>query len=312
MKVLITFTTAALCGQMLKADYVKYHDSLQKWKTGAEIGLNMALSGTSPNWSGGAANNLSGNIFFNAFANKKWDHSSWDNVLKINVGGISTQLKDNLGNDYRSTKKNIDNVFFDSKYGYSFNKPRWLSAYAGLNIQTQLLAGYNYTLDSIGREVKNQVSSFMSQGTSMPALGFEAKPLDWLFARIGLGALKQTFLLNQRLYDLRGENVIASVGRGKYVFNEFGFQLQAGFNRDLGKSKQYNIKFNYLGFAPYNFSNSNSPLDSRIDLGFVAKISKYINFNYTLISIFDKDLSRPGQNAWQNSWILGFGFLYKI
>jgi len=50
---------------------------------------------------------------------------------------------------------------------------------------------------------------------------------------------------------------------------------------------------------PYGFANSNSPLDSRVDLGFSAKISKYVNLNYTLISIFDKDLSSPGLNAWQ-------------
>lgn len=292
--------------------YVKYHDSLQQWKYGAAIGLNTALSGTSPNWSGGAANNLSGNAFFNAFANKKWDQSSWDNTLKINVGAISSRLQDNLGNKYRSTKKNIDNVFFDSKYGYAFNTPRWLSAYAGLNIQTQLLPGYVYSQDSNGREIKSQVSSFMSQGTSMPALGFEAKPVEWMYARLGLGALKQTFVINQKLYDLRRESNIAGVQKGRYVYNEFGLQFQAGFNKELDKNKQYNIKFNYLGFAPYNFSNSHSPLDSRIDVGFVAKLSKYVNFNYTLISIFDKDLSRPGENAWQNSWILGLGFLYKI
>jgi len=287
-------------------------DSLKIWKKKAELGLNTALSGTSPNWSGGAANNLAGNAFFNASANAKWDHSSWDNKLLINVGALSTKLKDINGNFYRSTKKNIDNVFFDSKYGYSFNKPKWLSAYAGLNIQTQLLSGFAYSQDSNGREIQTQVSSFMSQGTAMPALGFEAKPRDWFFMRLGLGAIKQTFVINQKLYALRGENVIAGVEKGKYVYNELGFQLQAGMNKNLDKNKQYTLKFNYLGFAPYNFSSSNSPLDSRIDLGFVAKISKYVNFNYTLISIYDKDLAHPGVNAWQNSWILGLGFLYKL
>lgn len=282
------------------------------WKKGAEIGLNLNLSGTSPNWSGGAANNISGNVFFNAFANRKALHSSWDNVLKINVGAISSLMQDIQGQQYRSTKKNIDNIFMDSKYGRAFKRPKWLSAYAGLNVQTQLLKGYTYSKDSLGREVKSQVSSFMSQGTSMPAIGFEAKPADWFFLRLGLGAIKQTFVLNQDLYAIRKENVIAGVAKGKYIFNEVGFQLQGGLNRNFGKNKIFNLKANYLGFAPYNFSKSNSPLDSRIDLGIVAKISKYINFNYTLISIFDKDLARPGQNAWQNSWIVGLGFLYKM
>ncbi len=282
------------------------------WKKGAELGLNINLSGTSPNWSGGAANNISGNVFFNGNANRKQGRASWDNLLKINVGAISSQMEDIRGNNYRSTKKNIDNVFIDSKYGFAFKKPKWLSFYAGVNIQTQLLKGFVYSKDSIGREVKNQVSSFMSQGTSMPAIGFEAKPTDWYFLRLGLGAIKQTYVINQNLYTLRNENVIAGVEKGKFIYNELGFQIQGGLSKDFGKKKTYNVKANYLGFAPYNFAKSNSPLDSRIDLGFVAKISKYVNFNYTLISIFDKDLSRPGQNAWQNSWIVGLGFLYKM
>ncbi len=307
----ITFCSLSLlCYETAKAKGEDGRDTA--WKKGAEIGLNLNFSGTSPNWSGGAANNLSGNFYFNAFRNRKHKTSSWDNVLKINVGAISTSLKDNQGNAFRSTKKNIDNLFFDSKYGHGFKKTKWLSAYAGLNIQTQLLPGFVYSKDSIGRELKVQTSSFLSQGTSMPALGFEAKPVDWFYARLGLGAIKQTYVINQQLYGLRNESVIAGVKKGKYIYNEFGFQIQAGLNKDLGKTKSINVKANYLGFAPYNFAQSNSPLDSRVDLGIVAKISKYINFNYTLISIFDKDLSKPGLNAWQNSWIVGLGFLYKM
>lgn len=270
------------------------------------------MSGTSPNWTAGVANNISGNVFLNAIRNYQKAHTSFDNTLKINVGAISTRLKDINGVEFRSTKKNIDNVFFDSKYGYSFDKPKWLSAYAGLNIQTQLLRGFTYTNDSLGREIKTQSSGFMSSGTIVPAVGFEAKPLDWFYARLGVGAVKITTVVNQKLFALRNERTIAAVDSGKYIHAELGFQLQAGVNKNFGKQKQYTLKANYLGFAPYSFMTSHSPLDSRIDLGFTAKISKYINFNYTLIALFDKDLSRPGNNAWQNSWIVGLGFLYKI
>lgn len=82
------------------------------WIKSNVIGFNAALSGTSPNWSAGAANNLSGNVYYNAVRNYRKARNSWDNSLKINVGAISSQLKDINGNEYRSTKKNIDNVFF--------------------------------------------------------------------------------------------------------------------------------------------------------------------------------------------------------
>lgn len=294
------------------------------WDRKAELGANVALSGTSPNWSGGAANNLAGAAFFNALANAKKNQHSWDNVLKINVGALSQKKTDNAGKDYRDTRKNIDNVFFDSKYGYSFKKLAWLGFFGGLNIQTQLLPGYNFGLDSNGRAVRGKAtSSFMSQGVVMPAAGFEAKPqkgflaASKFFARIGLGAVKNTFVINQKLYENLGVAEIAKVKKGDLIYSEMGFQITAGLNRDFGKEgadkkRPYNVTVNYLGFSPYNFASSNSPLDSRVDLGFSAKLGKYLSLNYTLISIFDKDLRAPGFNAWQNSWILGVGFLTKL
>ncbi len=287
-------------------------DSNRIIKKGAELGVTTALSGTSPNWSGGAANNLSGNFFIRAFYNVKLNHHTWDNILKINAGAISSTMQDNFGQKFRSTRKNMDNIFMDSKYGYSFEKLTWLSGFGGLNLQTQLLPGYTYSRDANGREVKNLVSSFLSQGSLMSAIGLEAKPSDRFYARLALFSLKQTFMLNQSLYEKRNQNTIAGVNKGQYIRSEQGFQIQTGFNREFNFNKQILVRTNYLGFIPYNYKRNPSPLDSRIDLGLSVKLTRYLNFNYTLISIFDKDLSRPGENAWQNSWVLGLGFLYKI
>ncbi len=293
-------------------DSVQTADSTKIFKKGLELGVTTALSGTSPNWSGGASNNLSGNFFIRAFYNVKLDHQTWDNVLKINAGAISSSMQDNYGEKFRSTRKNMDNVFMDSKYGYSFEKPRWLSGYGGLNLQTQLLPGYTYSRNANGREDKNMVSSFLSQGSLMSAIGFEAKPSERFYARLALFSLKQTFMLNQSLYDKRNQSTIAGVNKGQYIRSEQGFQIQTGFNREFNFNKQILIRTNYLGFIPYNYKKNPSPLDSRIDLGLSVKLTRYLNFNYTLISIFDKDLARPGENAWQNSWVLGLGFLYKL
>lgn len=282
------------------------------WVKATEIGINGVMSATSPNWSAGVANNINSNIFFNAIRNYKKERTSLDNVLKVNVGAISTRRVDLQGVKYRSTKKNIDNVFLDSKYGRSFKNVKWLGIYGGLNFQTQLLNGFTYTNNSLGRETRRKASGLLSPGTLVSAVGFEFKPDDWYFIRLGLAALKMTSMLNQNLYKIRNQDIIAGVQKGQYVLAETGFQFQAGINRNFGTENKYTIKFNYLGFAPYNFKTNHSPLDSRIDLGVVAKITKYVNFNYTLISIFDKDLVRPGFNAWQNSWIIGLGFLYKL
>jgi hypothetical protein len=281
-------------------------------KKGAELGATTALSGASPNWSGGAANNLSGNFYIRAFYNLKIKRQTWDNILKINAGAISSTMQDNFGNKFRSTRKNIDNVFIDSKYGMSIERVKWLSGFGGLNLQTQLLPGYSYARDANGRETKSLVSSFLSQGSLMSAIGFEAKPTERFYGRLALFSLKQTFMLNQSLYTKRNQSTIAGVNKGQYIRSEQGFQIQTGFNREFNFNKQILIRTNYLAFIPYNFKRNPSPLDSRIDMGLTIKLTRYLNFNYTLISIFDKDLSRPGENAWQNSWVLGLGFLYKI
>lgn len=280
------------------------------WTKGYELGANFNLSGSSPNWSAGAASNIAGNAFFNHFRNWKRNNKTWDNILKTNVGYISFLKKDLSGTSYRVTQKNLDQLFFDSKYGIGFKRPKWLSAYVGVNVQSQLLPGFNYLTNMQGRDSAIRASSFMSTGFLTEAVGLEAKPVSWFFARLGGAAFKQTLVLNQKIYNTLNTKEISGVPIDKMIKNEVGFQVQAGLNKDFGKDKMFNVKCNYLGFMSPKYLKT-SPLDSRIDLGFVANLGKYVKFNYTLISIFDKDLRAPGLNAWQNSWIVGLGFLTK-
>ncbi len=277
---------------------------------GADFGSNFSIAQSSPNWSGGSSNNYIGNGFINAFAQVKREHTNFDNVFKINVGGVRSRQLDNAGIRYWITKKNLDNVFLDSKFGHVFKQNNQLSVYGGLNFQTQLLNGYKYARNANGVEFGTLNSSFLSQGVSQMALGLEFKPSNRFYVRMGYFTLKQTYVLNQNLYDIRKEEVIARVPRGAYINNQLGVQTQLGYNADFGPKNKYKIKFNYLGFAPYYAKEA--VLDSRIDFAFVAKINKYVNINYTVISIFDKDLVKPGASAWQNSWVFGLGYLYQL
>ncbi len=277
---------------------------------GADFGANFSVAQASPNWSSGASNNYNGNGFLSAFAQVKRTHTSFDNVFKINVGGIRSRQIDNNQIRYYITKKNLDNIFLDSKFGHVFPQNNQLSAYGGLNFQTQLLNGYKYVRNAQGREVGVLNSSFLSQGVTQLAVGLEFKPSTRFFVRMGYFTLKQTYVLNQDLYATRNEEVIARVAKGDFINNQLGVQTQLGLVKEFGPSNIYKMKFNYLGFAPYYATEA--VLDSRIDFNFVAKLSKYVNINYTLISIFDKDLVKPGASAWQNSWVFGLGYLYQL
>ncbi len=277
---------------------------------GADFGLTLSFAGSSPNWSSGGSSNINGNGFVNAFAQVKRSNTSFDNVFRINLGGVSSRQLDNYNTRYRILKKNLDNVFLDCKLGHTVTAEPGMSIFGGLNFQTQLLPGYKYSRNSIGREFGTINSSFLSQGQTQFALGMEYKPLPTFFIRMGYITLKQTYVINQSLYDIRNEPIIARVEKGKFLNNQMGVQIQMGIQREFGEQKQLGMKLNYLGFAPYVAETAN--LDSRIDFALVAKLTKSINVNYTLISIFDKDLVPPGMSAWQNSWVFGLGYIYKI
>jgi hypothetical protein len=191
-----------------------------------------------------------------------------------------------------------------------FDEYPTLSMYGGLNFQTQLLPGYVYTKDPIGRELATMTTSFLSQGQTQLAIGTENKFYRNSFIRLGYVTLKQTYVINQDLYNLRNTEVIARVQKGQYIDNEFGMQVQMGGTRNFGPKEMYTAKLNYLGFLPYQ--TDRALLDSRIDIGLSARLTKYLNLNYTLISIFDKDLVKPGTNAWQNSWVFGIGYAFHI
>ncbi|MCL9981057.1 MAG: DUF3078 domain-containing protein [Bacteroidia bacterium] len=280
------------------------------WEYGADFKFNFSLANSSPNWSSGSSNNISIAGLISAGANLKRERMSWDNTLKINVGVIANRQSDIFGDGFWSTRKNIDNVFLDSKLGVEFDEYPTLSMYGGLNFQTQLLPGYVYTKDPIGREIATMTTSFLSQGQTQLAIGTENKFYRNSFIRLGYVTLKQTYVINQELYNLRNTEVIARVQKGQFIDNEFGMQVQMGGARNFGPKEMYTAKLNYLGFLPYQ--TDRAILDSRIDIGLSARLTKYLNLNYTLISIFDKDLVKPGTNAWQNSWVFGLGYAFHI
>ena len=62
---------------------------------GADFGLTLSFAGSSPNWSSGGSSNINGNGFVNAFAQVKRPNTSFDNVFRVNLGGVSSRQLDN-------------------------------------------------------------------------------------------------------------------------------------------------------------------------------------------------------------------------
>ena len=264
------------------------------WKGGMEIGFTAAQASFSDNWNGGGVNNLSMLTYMNARAKYTRGKHSWENKFNVMYGMIKNQ-----GEDLR---KSQDLLLLTSDYNFQIN-PK-LQAFGGITLQTQVANGYNFDKDSAGANTRTLISSFMSPGTLIEALGFKYTPVKFWWIKLGIGATRQTFMLNQDVYTATNKEVVSNVPRGTKVINEAGLQVQSEFAKELHKNIRLTMR--YLGFGPFN--NLNSGFDSRFDVIATAKITKYISTNFTAISIFDKDQD----NNWQLSQVFGVGFSYKM
>jgi hypothetical protein len=259
-----------------------------------EIGFTAAQASFSDNWKGGGVNNLSILTYMNARAKYTRGRHSWENKFNVMYGMIKNQ-----GEDLR---KSQDLLLLTSDYNFKIN-PK-LQAFGGITLQTQVANGYNFDKDSAGANTRTLISSFMSPGTLIEALGFKYTPVKFWWIKLGLGATRQTFMLNQDVYSATNKEVVSNVPRGTKVINEAGLQVQSEFAKEIHKNIRLTMR--YLGFGPFN--NLNSGFDSRFDVIATAKITKYISTNFTAISIFDKDQD----NNWQLSQVFGVGLSYKL
>ncbi|UPT66265.1 MAG: DUF3078 domain-containing protein [Sphingobacteriales bacterium JAD_PAG50586_3] len=269
---------------------------LKRWKTGFDFGLNFGAANFSNNWQGGGVSNYSLGSLLNARACYKNRDSAlvWDNVLNLQYG-----IMRNKG---QSMRKANDLIFFDSKLGYKFQKA-W-SIFAGVNFLSQFAFGYEYGTDPAGLETRKKISAVMSPGYLTESIGIEYKPVKYFSARLGIGAMRQTFVLNQSLYNTV-DTVRYGVPVGDNIRNEIGFQLLVNFDKDLHKN--INLKARYLGF--YNYSDlSFDKIDHRFDIIFTAKITRFINVNFNTIFLYDFDQI----DTWQHSQAFALGILYKM
>lgn len=268
----------------------------KRWKTTAEFGLNFGAANFSNNWKGGGVSNYALGSLFNATA-KYTDRDSafiWDNVLNLQYG-----IMRNKG---QSMRKSNDLIFFDSKLAYRFHK-NW-SAFAGVNFLSQFAFGYTYGTDPSGAETRTKQSTFMAPGYLTESVGIEYKPISYFSARLGIGAMRQTFVLDQSIYN-SVDTVRYGVPVGDRLRNEIGFQFLVNFDKDLHKN--INLKARYLGF--YNYSDlSLNRIDHRFDIIFTAKVTKFINVNLNTIFLYDFDQI----DEWQHSQAFALGILYKM
>jgi hypothetical protein len=264
-----------------------------------EFGINLTQGSFSSNWTGGGVSSVALGAFFNAMSEKRKGKNSWRNDFQSQYGIVK--------NKSQESRKNLDRIFFDTKYNYELKGP-W-SLFANFNLLSQFANGYVYSSspDSVG--AKRKVSGLFAPAYLTEAIGLEYRPVPYFFVDIAPGAVRQTVVSDRNLYRTIPENYGVKIG--KRIHNEVGIvQLVANFDKEL--AKDLNLKFRYLLFTAYNKNQITNKRefknDHRLDAMVTAKVARYFNVNLGAIVIYNKSQADKVQFAQG----LSVGFLYTF
>ncbi len=278
-------------GKTVKATTAKSDSS--GWTRNVELGFSAAQATFSSNWKSGGTNNLSVLTYVNLKGKLSSGKHSWEQKFNLLYGLIKNQGE--------MMRKSQDLLLITSDYNFGIS-PK-LQVFAGVTFQSQADRGFEYKTDSSGFPVKTLISGFMSPGQLIEAFGLKLSPVPFWWVKFGLGATRQTFMLNQRIYEETGKALISNVPRGQKVINEAGLQIQSELSKDL--KPNIRITARYLGFGPFNYLEGG--FDSRLDFMATARLTKFLTTNVTAVAILDKNQHKN----WQLSQIFGIGLAYK-
>ncbi|MBQ1652472.1 MAG: DUF3078 domain-containing protein [Bacteroidales bacterium] len=310
-KYLIVFLSVLLSATVVFAQEAADSSAKKKnenWKLGGAASLNFSQVAFR-NWAGGGEPSISGNMFFNAFANYAKDKTTWDNTLDLGYGMMRQGTKKTSVLFYKTD----DKIDFASKYGRYAFKYWYYSALVGF--KTQFADGYKSITDS------TRVSSWMAPGYLNIALGMDFKPTFENHPNMTFSLLiaplsgRMTFVLDSAL----SAEGAYGVDPGKRFRPEFGGYVKAEFKIDFLKVFTYTTKLDL--FSNYIVKPQN--VDMNWDNLLTIKLSKWFSANLNITLAYDDDVDVPidtdgdgtldgmGKRL-QFKELLGFGFTYKF
>ncbi|WP_247235815.1 DUF3078 domain-containing protein [Telluribacter sp. SYSU D00476] len=264
------------------------------WKSKTEYGANLNQGSFSNNWTGGGVNSIALGLFFNTVIEYRKEDESWRNELQTQYGIVK--------NRGQASRKNVDRIFFDTKYSRRMAKS-W-NFIGNINLLTQFAPGYTYEEGLDGDIIPRRVSGFFSPAYLTESVGIEYKPVQHFFITFSPGAVRQTIVADKGLYVNTPDQKNYGVPIGQTMRTELALmQVVVNFKKDIATN--VNLSFRYLLFA--NYRNLGA-MDNRLDATLTAKVNKYINVNLGAIVVYDEDQSYQIQYAQS----LALGFIYKL
>ena len=299
-KVILTLVAIATIGsafaQTTEAEetlITQSKDTLEGWKTGGIVSLNLTQVGLT-NWQAGGENSLSVNGLLSLFANLKKGNSTWDNSLDLGYGILQQ------GDD--EVRKTDDKIDFTSKYGQKAFK-NWY--YAGLvNFKSQMTPGYDYPTDS----TRNRLSDFLAPGYLLGAIGMDYKPNEVFNLFISPITMKMTIVNDQPLADIGAFGVDST----NNIRTEYGGYLRALFKKDI--MKNINLQSKLELFSNYEAAEY---VDVNWEVLIAMKVNKYISATISTQLLYDHDIQitdsdgKTGPRT-QFKEVVGVGISYKF
>lgn len=265
------------------------------FKHNFQVGFTLNQASFSDNWKGGGVNSIAFGGFLNY--NVKYKNDNWDfaSDLQSQIGFI-----ENAG---ETRRKNADRIFYDLKAAYRIT-PKW-NAFSSLNFLSQFADGFDYKIDP---KKDSLVSALFAPAYLTSSVGIEYKPIDYFWLRFGVGTLRQTFVLDERisnagLYGLKNP--------GDKLRNQAVLQFIANFDKNLAENInlkwRYMVNFDYLK-ATSATGSMDAALVHNFNLNLTLKATKYISTNFQVNVIKDPDQDKNTQF----SQILSLGMLLNL
>ena len=261
-----------------------------KWEHKLQTGVNLNQSSFSDNWKGGGVSSFAYAWFLNYLAkhhSDKWDVNS---DLQMQLGFLQNQGE--------HQHKSSDRIFYDFKLGRKLSG-KW-DLFASVNFLTQFKEGFDYKVKSLVEPTRDSlISNFLAPGYLTSSFGLEYKPVAYMWARFGVGTLRQTFVYDKRISDAQ---LYGLKKPGDQLRNQGVLQFIVNFDKEIVKN--VNFRWRYM----VNYDYQNQAMVHMINANLNLRATKYLSTNVTVNMIKDPDQDKDIQL----SQSLALGILYNL
>lgn len=281
-------------------------DTINGWQYGGTLMLNAGQTSLT-NWVAGGENSMSGNTFFNSFANYRKKSFTWDNTIDLAYGLLKQK-----GQNQRKTDDKID---FSTKIGMAASK-NWY--YAGLlNFRSQFSPGYKYPNDSV------KISDFLAPAYIVTAIGMDFKPEKAFTAFIAPLTGKITIVANDSLADHGAFGVEPAkfnenkdkLSPGENTREEFGGYCKIAYQKDVMTNVNLMTKIDLFS----NYQDDPQNIDINWQVLVSMKINKFLSASLSTQLLYDNDVNYIDKTTKEDlgpkiqfKEVLGVGFSYKF